>query len=286
MDQVTVIVKASAEVGEGPFWVPHKQIVSWVDIPAGQIFITDYSTTHTDTFQYKEMVGAAVPRRKGGMLAAVQSGFVGFNDSWEITERLDLLGDDFRMNDAKTDSSGRFWAGSNTIDFVPGEGSLWRLDEHWNATVAHSGLTLPNGIGWSPDERCMYLVDSMQRIVLQFDFDAAQSVIKGEPRVFAGPDVFQGLPDGLAVDTRGHLWIAEFGASQLSEFSPDGSLVSRVTIPTNKPTSCAFVGPELDKLWVTSAAIDLDPTVDPFAGSIFEITGLPARGVPVTIFNG
>jgi sugar lactone lactonase YvrE len=220
------------------------------------------------------------------MLAAVESGFVGFNSDWGVTHTLDLLGDNYRMNDAKTDASGLFWAGSNTIDFVPGEGSLWRLDENWNATVVHTGLTLPNGIGWSPDNTVMYVVDSMQKVILKFPFDRDMSIIAGEPEVFAGPEVFNGLPDGLAMDTRGHIWLAEFGTGQLMEFSPDGAIVSRIAIPTEQTTSCAFVGPQLDKLWVTSAAIGLDPATDPDAGSIFEITGLPAPGIPVVPFAG
>ncbi len=286
MNNPTVIVKASAEVGEGPFWVPGDNLVHWVDIPPGKILTTDYTTGHTETFGYKEMIGAAVPRLGGGMLAAVESGFVGFDKNWGITHTLDLLGENYRMNDAKTDAAGRFWAGSNTIDFIPGEGSLWRLDENWDATVVHTGLTLPNGIGWSPDNTAMYVVDSMQKILLKFPFDPTSSTIAGDPTLFAGPEAFDGLPDGLAMDTRGHIWIAEFGSAQLTEFSPDGTIVSRIAMPTQQPTSCAFVGPELDKLWVTSAAIGLDPATDPDAGSIFEIAGMPARGIPVVPFAG
>jgi sugar lactone lactonase YvrE len=286
MTTPSIAIKASAEVGEGPFWIPGDNIVHWVDIPPGHILTTDYDTGHTEKFVYKEMVGAAVPRSRGGMLAAVESGFVGFNRDWGVTHTLDLLGDNYRMNDAKTDASGLFWAGSNTIDFIPGEGSLWRLDENWNATVVHTGLTLPNGIGWSPDNTVMYVVDSMQKVILKFPFDPDTSIIAGEPEVFAGPEVFNGLPDGLAMDTRGHIWLAEFGSGQLMEFSPDGTIVSRIAIPTEQTTSCAFVGPQLDKLWVTSAAIGLDPATDPHAGSIFEITGLPAPGIPVVPFAG
>lgn len=286
MTTTTVAVKSAAEVGEGPFWVPGDNIVHWVDIVSGHILTTDYGTGHTERFVYKEMVGAAVPRSNGGMVAAVESGFAGFDSIWGITHTLDILGDNYRMNDAKTDASGIFWAGSNTIDFIPGEGTLWRLDENWNATVVHTGLTLPNGIGWSPDNTVMYVVDSMQKIILKFPFDPTASIITGGPELFAGPEAFDGLPDGLAVDTRGHIWLAEFGSGQLTELSPDGSIASQIALPTKQTTSCAFVGPQLDKLWVTSAAIGLDPAADPDAGSIFEVTGLPAQGIPVAPFAG
>lgn len=286
MLSTSVVIVATAEVGEGPFWQESLDSVHWVDIPPGRIMTTNALTGKTFVFQYHEMVGAAVPRREGGMVAAVQSGFVGFDEDWNITQSLELLGDGYRMNDAKTDPSGRFWAGSNTIDFVPGTGALWRLDEEWNAREVHSGLTLPNGIAWSPDSSSMFLVDSMQKIVLRFPFDAEASELAGAPEIFVGPDQFEGLPDGLCIDRRGHLWVAEFGASIVREFSPSGLNLSEIAIPTKQPTSCAFVGVGLTKMWVTSAAIGLDRTQDPHAGSIFEVTGFDSPGLPILPFRG
>ena len=286
MSAPTVIVRATADVGEGPFWNNEKGVVHWVDIPSGHIMTTAYPAGETETFHHHEMVGAAIPRTGGGMAAAVQSGFVGFDDNWAVTHTVPLLTEGYRMNDAATDSSGRMWAGSNTLNFVAGEGKLWRLDHDWSATLVHTGLTLPNGIGWSPDDTTMYLVDSMQKIVFQFPFDPAEAAISGKPTIFVHPDSFEGLPDGLAVDTRGHVWIAEFGASQVTEFSPDGVTVSRITIPTKQPTSLAFVGPARDRLWVTSAASGLNPATDPLAGSVFEIADTPAPGLMVQPFGG
>lgn len=286
MSAPTVIVRATADVGEGPFWNPDKAVVHWVDIPSGLIMTTQYPGGETTTFHHHEMVGAAIPRKNGGMVAAVQSGFVGFDDNWEVTHTVPLLAAGYRMNDAATDSSGRMWAGSNTLDFVPGEGTLWRLDHDWNADIVHTGLTLPNGIGWSPDGTTMYLVDSMEKLILQFPFDPQSAHISGPPTVFAEPEAFDGLPDGLAIDTRGHLWVAEFGASQVTEFSPDGAIISRIAIPTKQPTSLAFVGSGRDRLWVTSAASGLNPATDPLAGSMFEIANTPAPGLTVQLFGG
>ena len=286
MNPAKVVVDATAEVGEGPVWDPTTNAVHWVDILVGAIHTTHPDSGETDTFTYHEMVGAALPRQHGGLVAAVQSGFVGFDADRKVTHTVSFLPDGHRMNDAKTDSAGRLFAGSNAIDFAPGHGALWRLDEDWRATEILSGLTLPNGIGWSPDHTALYLVDSMKRTLLRYPFDSETSEVRGEPMVFAGPDAFDGLPDGLAVDTRGYLWVAEFGGSQITEFSPDGRVCSRIPIPTPQPTSCAFVGPKRDRLWVTSAAIGLPDPHDGLAGSIFEISGMDAPGVLVDKFAG
>lgn len=286
MNEPSVIVEYAAEVGEGPTWDPKNNLVYWVDILAGQILTTDFVTRKTEVYTYKEMVGAVAPRQSGGLLAAVESGFAAFDGDWNPSRTLDVLGPGFRMNDAKTDYSGRFWAGSNAIDFSEGQGSLWRLDENWLAREVLAGLTLPNGIGWNPEGSIMYLVDSMRRHILQIPFDSQSSEIVGEPEVFVGPNSFSGFPDGLTVDSRGHLWVAEFGASQVVEITPQGEVCSRTEIPTMQPTSCAFVGPALDRLWVTSAASGLTSATDYYAGSVFEIGDLEAFGIPLTEFCG
>lgn len=166
------------------------------------------------------MVGASIPRLGGGMVAAAQSGFVGFDSDWTETHTLKVLSAKDRINDATTDPSGRLWAGSMSLDLTPGHGALWRLDENWTATTPLTGLTLPNGMGWSPDGTTMYLIDSVQKTVFNLPFSPDASTILGKPTVLIPPKRFEGLPDGLAVDTGGHLWVAEFGASQVTEFPP------------------------------------------------------------------
>lgn len=286
MKKIKVVVSAAAEVGEGPFWDFRSGTVHWVDILAGRIYSTDYENKETTFFQWNEMVGAAIPRAEGGIVAAVQSGFVGFDSNLSVTNVVNLLADGYRMNDAKTDPAGRLWAGSNTIDFVPGTGSLWKLDTDWTASEILTGLTLPNGIGWSPDSTTMYLVDSMQRLVMKFPFDPEESVIAGDAMEFAGPESFTGLPDGMAVDSDGHIWIAQFGSAVVTEFDSNGTTLSTINLPTNQPTSCAFVGPGLDKMWVTSAAKGIELEIDSYAGSIFEIVGFNTPGTNVELFAG
>jgi sugar lactone lactonase YvrE len=173
------------------------------------------------------------------------------------------------------------------MSFAERLGGLWRLDEDWNATLVLPNLTQPNGLGWSPDGTLFYLVETQARQILRFDFDPASSTITSNAAVFADADVFPvGFPDGLAVDTRGHLWVAVFAGSAVQEFSPEGERLRTIPIPTSQSTSCAFVGPDLDELWVTSAAWQIDADADADAGSIFRVEGIRAVGVPTASFRG
>lgn len=283
---VSVAVSTQPECGEGPTWHPQRGQVLWVDIVRGQIFRTHLGTGSTSVTDYPEMVGAAAPRNAGGVVAAVTTGFVGLDDGGALTRRVDCLESGIRMNDAKVDPAGRYWAGSCAMDFAAGKGGLWRLDENWDATLVVPGLTQPNGIGWSPDGKFLYLVETQDKLILRFPFDPENSVITGPAETFTAPATFAHYPDGLAVDVRGHLWVAEFGGSAVHELGPDGSVLQSVAIPTEQPTSCAFVGPQLDQLWVTSAAAGLDAAADPLAGNIFHVTGHGTAGLPVPNFGG
>ncbi|OYN99055.1 calcium-binding protein [Enemella evansiae] len=281
-ENVIVAVARRAECGEGPYWDARDGSVVWVDILGRQVLRTD-ARGETRVIDHPEMVGAAAPRATGGLVLAVESGFTLLDAAGELDSRIGILEPPLRMNDAKVDPAGRYWAGSCAMDFRAGLGALWRLDEGLDARLVLPDLTQPNGLGWSPDGTHLYLVETQDRVLLRFDFDPAASEIRSGPTVLA--DGFTGYPDGLAVDAAGHLWIAEFGGGAVHEFDPAGAHVRVIEVPTAQPTSCSFVGPRLDRLWVTSAATGLDPA-DVYAGSVFEVTGTGAVGTPVSLFRG
>lgn len=285
--QIDVAVSRRTECGEGPLWDPAADAVHWVDIIRGEILTTDFTTGETGVVAYPGMVGAAAPRAGGGFVAAVTTGFVGITADGIVTQRVDCLREGVRMNDAKTDPRGVYWAGSCASDFAEGKGGLWRLDENWEATLTLAGLTQPNGLGWSPSGDVFYLVETQARRLYSFAFDPATSTLDPTPTLLIDENGFlAGLPDGLAVDEAGHLWIAMFAGSAVQEFTPEGELVRTVAIPTIQTTSCMFVGPDRDELWVTSAGWQLSPEDDADAGSTFRVTGLGAVGLPTPPFRG
>lgn len=280
---IDVVVPARSRVGEGPVW--HDGHLHWVDILAGRVSVSDLASGETATVTVPTWVGATVPMAEGGLLAATREGFATVIDG-----RLDTVAGflpyGIRMNDAKCDPQGRFWAGSCAEDFTRGAGALHRLDSDWTVDTVLDGLTQPNGLGWSPDVSTFYLVDTQDLAVYAYPFDAVTGDL-GEPRVLISFDAERdGYPDGLAVDAEGCLWIAMWGGSAVLNVSPEGEILRKVSMPVAQPSSCAFVGPDLADLCVTSASEGLEAVDGSLDGSVFRLRGLGVAGLPVATFAG
>lgn len=284
--EVRIAVAAAARVGEGPVWDRETGLLLWVDIVSGQIHTSDPTNGRTRTLTVPTMVGAAAPREAGGFVAATTEGFAVVDDAGGLDTRCPILPDGIRMNDAKVDSAGRFWAGSTAMDFADGQGALHLLRPDWSTESVIEGLTQPNGLGWSPDDRTFYLVDTARRILLAFDFDRNTAELSGAKVLvrYQEPDT----PDGLCVDADGRLWIAMWGSGRLERRLADGTLDGVIELPVVQPTCCAFGGVSLDILYVTSAREGMDPAdlIDSPDGSVLAVSGSGAQGLPMTRFAG
>lgn len=278
-----VIIRADAEVGEGPVLDPRTGRFVWVDITRGAVFENDLATGHQARTDLNTMVGAVAPReRERGFAAAVSDGF-GLVVDGILTVVDPVLPENFRrMNDAKVDSRGRMWAGSTHTEFAPGVGALHLWDGGSPSRTVATGFILPNGLGWNAADSVMYLVDSFGHSLLAASYDADDGVI-GEFRCIATID--SGLPDGLAVDAEGFIWIAVWGGSHVQRISPTGQLVGVVPMPVSQPSSCAF-GAD-GTLFITSARAGLSEdelAKQPLAGSVFALE-TDTLGVGVTSFR-
>jgi sugar lactone lactonase YvrE len=276
-----VVVRAVAEIGEGPVIDPRTGLLAWVDIPAGLLHVSDPRSGADQTTRYDTWLGAVAPRTGPGWAAATLDGFALLDDG-ALTVVDPVLPEPWRrMNDAKCDSAGRMWAGSTALDFRPGAGVLHRWDGRQPSTIVADGLTLPNGIGWSPDSRVMYLADSMRAVVLRASFDADDGVVGPLEPLF---QVNAGLPDGLCVDADGCIWVAIWGQAQVQRRSADGALLEQVSMPVSQPSSCAISAEAI--LYVTSARDGLAASAlrrEPLAGSVFAIS-IGVGPVPVAQF--
>ena len=187
-----------------------------------------------------------------------------------------------RMNDGACDPQGRFWAGTLAEDKHEGGGALYRLDRNGRTELILRGLTISNGLDWSPDGGTIYLADSGQRVVHAFAFDAELGTISdGRVLIDAADEV--GAPDGLTVDAQGDLWVAMFGGGRVRRYSPEGELRDELLVPAKETTSCAFAGPGLNRLYVTTATenwTDEQRRAEPAAGLVYrfdtDATGRPA----------
>lgn len=280
--EVHLAVRAEAEIGEGPVLDARTGELCWVDLARGHLVRSDLGRGVDHRWELGTMLGAAAPRAvEPGFAVAVSDGF-GFvvDGALEVVDPV-LPTAATRMNDAKCDPLGRLWAGSTTLDLVPGRGALHRWDGRSPSTVVREGLTLPNGLGWNLGADTMYLADSATGTVMSAGFDVERGEV-GAFRTLVTIDV--GVPDGLAVDVEGCLWVAAWGGSAVHRFDPAGRRVRTVRTPVTQPSSCAFA--EDGTLYVTSARAGLDAAAlraEPLAGSVLSIqTG--TRGVPVAAF--
>lgn len=285
-DEPRVVIHARSAVGEGPVFDHRTGRLVWVDITRGCLFENDLATGDQRSTKLTTMLGAAVPRRSlAGFAVAVSDGY-GFLVDGELTlVAPDFTSPELRSNDAKCDARGRLWAGSNHMEFVPGRGALRVWEGGGSSRVVLDGLTLPNGLGWNADDTEFYLVDSITRQLFSAPFDVASGEI-GDLSVVKTFDEQDGLPDGLAVDVDGGIWIAMWGGAKVLRVDRRGQVIGRVPMPVAQPSSCAFGGD--GTLYITSATSGLDAeqlAAQPEAGSVFALaTG--TRGVPVAPFAG
>lgn len=278
-----VVIKARARIGEGPVIDARSGRLCWVDIPRGVLHQSSLDTGAQESWTVATSLGAVAPRSGGpGFAVASGEGFGFLVDGvLEVVDRV--LPEPFRrMNDAKCDPWGRMWAGSLDADFRENQGALHCWEPGSPSRVVLDGLTLPNGLGWSPDNQVMYLVDSSHRVLY-----SSRCSSDGEPTGFSPlVEIDRGLPDGLAVDVDGGIWLALWGGSQVRRYDPRGRLIGLIDFPVAKPSSCAFGSN--GTLYVTSATDGLTSSElaeQPAAGSVFGVV-TPTRGVPVPPFAG
>lgn len=288
--EVELVLDAGAELGEAPCWDSSAQLLLWVDITAGIVHRFDPARGGAETFDIGQPVGAAVPTESGQIALAVSNGFAVLDVRTGRVERMADVDRDVSgttMNDGKCDPAGRFWAGTRDVGGREAIGSLHRLDADHRVTRVLSGVTLSNGLDWSPDRRTMYYIDSTTHGIDAFDFEISTGALSGRRRLVELPREW-GLPDGMTVDEEGCLWVAFWGASSLRRFESDGELVTVIDLPVSQVTSCAFGGDDLDDLYVTSARGGLSPQElreQPHAGGLFRLR-LGVRGLPSHPFAG
>jgi len=251
-DDLKCVFPTSSFLGEGPSWHAAERKLVWVDILAPAVLLGDPATGEFETKPMPELVGAVVPRRRGGYLGAMQTGFKAFDWSSSALSTIaapeaDKPGN--RFNDGKCD----------------------RRDPDGRAHVMDTGFHVSNGLGWSPDDKRFYFADSGSRRIHVYDFDIENGAIENR-RLFAQAPEESGTPDGLAVDAEGFVWSAQWDGWRIIRYDPDGKIDRIVNLPIPRPTSVTFGSADLSTLFITSARIRLSGAQlaeAPLSGSVF-----------------
>ncbi len=278
-----VVDAAAARLGEGPVWDERARLLHWVDIEAGAWHRFDPARGPLAPRTLGSRLSMVVPRAHGGHVAAVDGALLLLDPGGTVERTLELLppSGDLVLNDGACDARGRIWVGSASRAGRP-DGALFRVDPDGAVTTARTGLRMSNGIGWSPAGDTIYLVDSGTRALTAAPFDAPTGTL-GAPRTLATFAAGIGaIPDGLAVDADGAIWLALWGAGELVRLALDGRELSRLHVPgASQVTSCAFGG---GRLWITTAA-DGAPSGEPHAGALLALDA-PIAGPAAHAFAG
>jgi sugar lactone lactonase YvrE len=282
-----VALRAGAQLGEGPTWDERSARLLWVDILGSRIHHFDPASGRDDVVTTEQHVGAAKPRAAGGLVVNLRDGVGLYEADGSFRWLAELAVDGCRGNDAAVDAAGHLWAGTMRYDEAAGGGRLYRVAPGGEIVTVLRAVAVSNGVGWSPDGRRMYYVDSPTRRVDVFDVDPATFLVAGR-RTFLDLAAVPGFPDGLAVDAEGCVWVALWDGGAVHRYTPAGKLDRRVEVPTARTTACAFGGPDLRDLYITTATAGLDGAqlaAQPLAGSLFVLPGA-ASGLPTHPFAG
>jgi sugar lactone lactonase YvrE len=286
---VEVAIEAGALLGEGPRWDAAAQRLLWVDIEGRALHRFDPARGEDRAIRLGALVGAAAPMESGGVLVALADRLAVVDLDDESVRTLVELphGPELRLNDGACDPAGRFWVGSMAVDHAPGRGALYRYSRDGGLDRVLEEVTLSNGLGWSPDGATMYYVDSTTYRVDRFDFDVATGEISGR-RPLIVIERGAGIPDGLAVDDDGGIWVALWGRGTIRRYSPDGELERMLDVPADNVTACCFGGEDGRSLYVTTASVDVPQerrSLQPLAGSVF-VAAAGSSGPPARPFAG
>jgi sugar lactone lactonase YvrE len=295
--QAELVLDARNGVGESPVWVAAEQALYWVDIPARRLYQWQAATAQVNHWNAPEMIGCIAPHT-AGWIGAMETGIFHLRPGSDATMQASPLAQvrhplrNMRFNDGRCDRQGRFRAGTMAMDMSAAQavGMFYGLESDGSLSPLVDGLIVPNGLAFSPDGRTMYLSDSHPKVqcIWAFDYDTET----GKPssrRLFVDMTPLPGRPDGAAIDQDGCYWICGNDAGLVHRFTPAGKLDRSLALPVKKPAMCAFGGPGLDTLYVTSIRPDgMDLADQPLGGGVFALSP-GTRGLPepacTTIFS-
>ena len=243
----------NAKLAEGPRWDAAAQRLLWVDIEGRELHLFEHGSDRAIAFD--AMIGAAAPTTGSSVLLALADRLALVDLVDESVRTLVALphGSALRANDGACDAAGRFWVGTMRLDVAPGAGALYCYDGKLRRVL--DDVTLSNGFGWAPDDSRMYYIDSALQRVDVFDFELASGRVENR-RPLVSIDGRDGIPDGLAVDDEGGIWVALYGGSRVCRYDEAGRLDAVLQVPAENVTSCCFGGNDGRSLFVTTAAPD------------------------------
>lgn len=284
------VTTGSFVLGESPVWSTREQRLYFVDVRRPALHRLEPSSGRLETWVMPEIIAAVVLRSAGGVVLSLRSGLYVFEPSTATLLPLLPVAEDHaenRLNDTRCDRAGRIWLGTMCDFGRRTTGTLYRVSTDLQIARLRANITIPNALCFAPDDRTIYFADTAVGVIERADVDITSGEI-GPWRNFAMADAAPGRPDGATIDAEGYVWNARVGAGCLARFASDGRLERLVRLPTSMPTSCAFGGPDLSTLFVTTATQGLSREElgqQPMAGRVLALQP-GVRGVAEPCFAG
>jgi sugar lactone lactonase YvrE len=286
------ITSTPAMLGESLMWDYRDNSLYWIDIEGKKVH-QYFAETKIDN-------ELALPKRPGTVVLTEKTGncVLALEDSISFvtiaSKRIDMIsgpsfeGKPLRFNDGKCDPNGTFWLGTvDTKNYSDPIAKLYKIEKDKTFTVELEGVTISNGICWSPDGTKMYYIDSPTRSVVAYNFDLKTGKKSNPQTVIHTPENL-GTPDGSTIDAEGMIWIAQWGGACVTRWNPKtGEMIAKVDVPAKNVTSVAFGGKNLDILYITTAQIAMSHDEEkqyPEAGHIFYVSP-GVKGVKAYIFR-
>ena len=290
LSHISVLADHNDYCGEAPLWDERAQILYWSDIARKRVYRCTWPGREQILLQQGFEVSGLVCHESGGFIS-VNSAGVWF---WDGGGRKHLLAGQSNqnccgLNDCIADPEGRVLSGSCFYDGTREDyplGSLFCIDTDASVRIVDDGIRLSNGLGFSPDNRTLYLADSAARLIYAYDYKPSDGSVSNR-RVFLRVPEDEGLPDGLTVDAEGFVWSAQWFGAGIVRYDPDGKIERRIPIPACQTSSVAFGGRDLTDVFVTSASLldalplilpRLEPSKVYIGGRLFHFNlGIPGK---------
>ncbi len=276
--------------GEAATWDGEGRALYWSDVNRFLIHCLDEHHAVRSWFFDEPVVALSLTNRAGTLLVALGSRLILWRPADDHRQDHGFACADWprvRLNDGRAGPRGEFWIGSMANNVGPagesgeivGElGELHCVEAGGAARLVKSGIGISNTVCWSPDHQRFYFGDSMRNLIWVHDYDPATGELSGERAFLEG--FGRGGPDGSAVDADGALWNCRYGGGCIVRVLADGRADRVIEMPVANITTCAFGGPDLRTLYVTTAG---GGGSERLAGSLFaldvETPGAPAHRV-------
>lgn len=283
-------IRVRNTLGEGPCWDAELKRFYWVDIEGHTLWWYDEKEDELSSFDMGQQLGFVVPKVTDGVVVGLKDGIYEWDEISRELDKIVELDDpegELRFNDGKADPYGRLFAGTLHLQDQEGQATLYRLDRDGTTTELLRGLTLSNGLTWSPDHSVFYHIDTPTKTIRKYDFDLRTGTLSNG-KVAVDFEAEEGFPDGMTSDVDGCLWVAHYAGGKVSRWDPEtGEKLLEVNVPAPNVTSCCFIGDGLNRLAITTAREGMDESAlekYPDAGSVF-LVDTNVKGMPLYRFG-